>query len=149
MKIVVQRVSKALVKTESKIVGKIDDGLFVLVGVFEDDSEEDALYLADKLSKLRIMADNKGKMNLSVSNVNAKILVVSQFTLCADTTAGNRPSFVRAAAPDKAFVLYNLFVERLNKLGLVVETGSFGNYMQIENHLDGPVTIVLDSKDRK
>lgn len=149
MKLVIQRVTRALVKTESKTVGKIGKGLFVLVGVFRNDSEEDALYLADKLSKLRVMADDNGKMNLSVSDVKDGILVVSQFTLCADTTAGNRPSFIKAAQPDKALDLYNLFVERLNKLGLVIETGSFGNYMQIEAHLDGPVTIVLDSKDRK
>lgn len=149
MRVVIQRVSKALVKAQGEVVGKIGKGLFILVGVFKDDSEQDALYLADKLSKLRVMADDNGKMNLSVSDVKGGILVVSQFTLCADTTAGNRPSFIKAAAPDKALDLYNLFVERLNKLGLVIETGSFGNYMQIEAHLDGPVTVVLDSKDRK
>ncbi len=149
MKLVVQRVNKALVKTEGNVVGKIDKGLFVLMGVFKDDTEEDALYLADKLTKLRVMADDKGKMNLSVSGVAGKVLVVSQFTLCADTNAGNRPSFIKAANPDRAFSLYNLFIERLKKLGLPVETGSFGNYMQIEASLDGPVTIVFDSKNRK
>ncbi len=149
MKLVVQRVSKALVKTEGKIVGKIDEGLFVLVGVYKDDLEEDALFLADKLSKLRVMADDKGKMNLSVSDVSGKFLVVSQFTLCADTSFGNRPSFIKAADPKIASSLYNLLIERLRTLGLIVETGSFGSYMQIEAYLDGPVTIVLDSKDRK
>ncbi len=149
MKAVVQRVNKALVEVEGKVVGKIDKGFFLLLGVCHDDSQKDALFLAEKVSKLRVMADEKGKMNLSLSDVRGQILVVSQFTLCADMRSGNRPSFIKAADPNKALSLYSIFVDRLKEKGLMVETGSFGNYMQIEAFLDGPVTIVLDSKNRK
>lgn len=144
MKLVVQRVNKAEVKVGGKIVGQIDKGLFVLVGVREGDSEESAEHLAEKLSKLRIMADKEGKMNLSVSDVGGKILAVSQFTLFANTEKGNRPSFIEAAKPKKAEKIYNHFIEKLMGNGVEVETGEFGAYMDIDTQLDGPVTIIID-----
>lgn len=146
MRLVVQRVKEASVRSNGQVVGRIDKGLFILVGVDKEDTEKDALFLADKLFKLRVMADKEGKMNLSVADAGGKFLVVSQFTLCADTSAGNRPSFVKAADPEIALSLYNKFVERLRWLGAFVEVGSFGNYMEIRAVLDGPVTISMSSK---
>jgi len=143
----VQRVDKAEVRTEGKVVGRIDKGLFVLLGVSKGDKEEDALFLAEKLAKLRVMSDEKGKMNLAVKDVEGKVLVVSQFTLYADTKGGNRPSFIKAAEPELALKLYNLFIEKLKNLGIEVETGKFGSYMKISLKLDGPVTIILDSNE--
>jgi len=143
----VQRVDQAEVKTEGKVVGKIKKGLFVLLGVSKRDKEEDALFLAEKLAKLRVMSDGKGKMNLSIKDVNGKVLVVSQFTLYADTKGGNRPSFIKAAEPELALRLYNLFIEKLKNFGIEVETGKFGSYMKISLELDGPVTIILDSNE--
>jgi len=128
-----------------KVVGKIDKGLFVLVGVKQGDSKKQAEVLAEKLSKLRVMADEAGKMNLSVKDVEAKVLAVSQFTLCADTSRGNRPSFIKAAEPKLAQKIYEHFVHKLKDLGIKVETGSFGDYMQIRAELEGPVTILLES----
>lgn len=142
-----QRVDQAEVKTEGKVVGKIKKGLFVLLGVSKRDKEEDALFLAEKLAKLRVMSDGKGKMNLSIKDVNGKVLVVSQFTLYADTKGGNRPSFIKAAEPELALRLYNLFIEKLKNFGIEVETGKFGSYMKISLELDGPVTIILDSNE--
>ena len=146
MRVVVQRVRRASVEVKQEMVGKIEKGLFVLLGVEEADSQEDAEVLANKLSKLRIMADGKGKMNLSVGDVEGQILVVSQFTLHADTSAGNRPSFIKAANPKKAEKLYMYFIEYLKNLGVGVQTGKFGAYMNISVNLDGPVTIIIDSK---
>lgn len=146
MKIVVQRVNKANVEVKGKTVGKIGKGLFVLVGVGKGDQLEDAKLLADKLTKLRIMADSKGKMNFAVNDGNWKVLAVSQFTLYADTKKGNRPSFIQAADPRKAERVYEHFVESLVGMGIGVETGRFGEYMKITAELDGPVTIVLDSQ---
>lgn len=142
-----QRVDKAEVRTEGKVVGRIDKGLFVLLGVSKGDKEEDALFLAEKLAKLRVMSDEKGKMNLAVKDVEGKVLVVSQFTLYADTKGGNRPSFIKAAEPELALKLYNLFIEKLKNLGIEVETGKFGSYMKIGLEIDGPVTIILDSNE--
>jgi D-aminoacyl-tRNA deacylase len=144
MRLVVQRVEKAKVTKadNGSIVGKIDKGLFVLVGVKKGDTENDAEILAQKLSKLRVMSDKAGKMNLSVSDVGGKMLVVSQFTLHADTKDGNRPSFINAEEPKRAKELYEFFVAKLKENGLTVETGSFGDYMKIETVLDGPVTII-------
>lgn len=147
MRLVVQRVNRARVEVNGKIVGKIGKGLFILAGVKEGDTEKDAEDLARKLAKLRIMADEKGKMNLSVIEVGAEVLVVSQFTLYADTTRGNRPSFIKAAEPKLAEEIYSHFVAKLKELGIKVETGSFGDYMQISLELDGPVTIWLDKED--
>ena len=142
-----QRVDQAEVKNERKIVGKIKRGLFVLLGVSKGDKEEDALFLAEKLAKLRVMSDEKGKINLAVKDVEGEVLVVSQFTLYADTKGGNRPSFIKAAEPELALRLYNLFIEKLKNLGIEVETGKFGSYMKISLKLDGPVTIILDSNE--
>ncbi len=146
MKLVIQRVNKASVRVDKKIIGQIDKGLFVLVGVTRGDSEKNAEVLAEKLSKLRIMSDENDKMNLSVIDVNASILAVSQFTLFANTSKGNRPSFIKAAEPKLAKKIYDHFVAKLKDLGIKVETGEFGAYMKIDVELDGPVTIGLSSE---
>lgn len=144
MRLVVQRVKKAKVTRvlDKKVVGQIGVGLFVLVGFKKGDSQKDIDLLAVKLSKLRVMSDESDKMNLSVTDVKGKILLVSQFTLHADTSGGNRPSFINAEDPEKARKLYELFIEKLKNLGIPVETGSFGDHMHIEALLDGPVTIL-------
>jgi D-tyrosyl-tRNA(Tyr) deacylase len=144
MRLVIQRVSEASVSIDGKVIGKIRKGLFVLVGVGKEDNEKKAEELAEKLSKLRVMADKNGKMNLSVNDVGAKILAVSQFTLYGNTRKGNRPSFVNAAEPGKAEKIYNHFIEKLKEKGIEVETGSFGDYMTINTKLDGPVTIIME-----
>ena len=145
MRLVVQRVKQAKVEVSGKIVGEIGPGLFVLVGVKKGDSLDNAETLAVKLSKLRIMVDENDKMNLSVGDVEASFLVVSQFTLHANTKDGNRPSFIDAAAPDEAKKIYNHFVKKLKEKNLKVETGSFGDYMIITAELDGPVTIIIEN----
>lgn len=146
MKLVIQRVKKAKVTRvkDGNVVGEIGQGLLVLFGVKKGDNEKQAEVFAEKLVKLRVMSDDKDKMNLSVRDINAKILVVSQFTLYADTTGGNRPSFVNAENPEKARKLYEFFIEKLKSLGVEVATGSFGDYMKIETELDGPVTILYE-----
>lgn len=149
MRLVIQRVSSASVTVSGKNVGEINNGLFVLFGAGVNDCDEDAEVLAEKLSKLRIMADKNGKMNLSVLDTGASVLVVSQFTLYADTKGGNRPSFIKAKDPDEAEKLYRLFVNILLSKGIYVQTGQFGEYMKINSYLDGPVTIIIDSKDVK
>jgi D-tyrosyl-tRNA(Tyr) deacylase len=147
VKLVVQRVKNASVKVieTGKIAGKIGKGLFVLVGVGKGDSTDKAKVLAEKLVKLRVMADEQDKMNLSVGDVGGEMLIVSQFTLYADTSGGNRPSFINAALPEEAEQIYNYFVKKLKELGAKVQTGSFGDYMEISCVLDGPVTIILDT----
>jgi D-tyrosyl-tRNA(Tyr) deacylase len=144
MKLVVQRVEKAKVLrvSDGKTVGEIGKGLFVLVGVRKGDSEKEAELLAAKLAKLRVMPDAEDKMNLSVGDLKGSILVVSQFTLHADTSGGNRPSFINAEEPRRAKELYEFFISKLKENGVKVETGSFGDYMKIETVLDGPVTII-------
>ncbi|OGM15987.1 D-tyrosyl-tRNA(Tyr) deacylase [Candidatus Woesebacteria bacterium RBG_16_42_24] len=142
MRLVVQRVTQASVKVKKQVVGQIGKGLFILVGIKKGDSLKDAETLAAKLSKLRVMADKEGKMNLSIVEVGAEVLVVSQFTLYADTSGGNRPSFINAALPDEARKIYEHFVAELRRLGVKLQTGSFGDYMEIEAKLDGPVTIL-------
>ena len=144
MKLVTQRVNRATVSVNKKIVGEINKGLFVLVGVSEGDKRESAYAFAEKLSKMRIMADENDKMNLSIKDVGGSILAVSQFTLFADTNKGNRPSFIKAAEPKKAREIYDHFVESLRRFGIKTETGSFGEYMHIDVELDGPVTILLE-----
>ena len=145
MRLVVQRVKEASVKKvgDGEIVGKVGKGYFVLVGVKKGDSLEEAGVLAGKLLKLRVMADSNDKMNLSIKDAGGEILVVSQFTLHADTKDGNRPSFINAEEPARAKELYELFIVKLKEKGVKVETGSFGDYMQIEATLDGPVTILF------
>lgn len=146
MKLVIQRVTEAQVKNldTNNIVGKIGKGLFVLVGVGQEDSKIDAENLAEKLIKLRIMSDKEDKMNLSVKDVGGEILVVSQFTLYADTSAGNRPSFIKAAKPELGREIYEHFISKLKESGLNIQTGNFGAYMQIITVLDGPVTILYE-----
>jgi D-tyrosyl-tRNA(Tyr) deacylase len=147
MRLVIQRVKKAAVKKieTGEIVGQIGHGLFVLVGVKKGDELKDAEILAAKLVKLRIMADKEGKMNLSIADISGEILVVSQFTLIAETKGQNRPSFIEAALPDEAKKIYEFFVEKIREKGIKIETGSFGDYMEIETILDGPVTILLEA----
>jgi len=150
MRLVVQRIKEGSVKVVNteKIVGSIETGLLVLVGVGKGDSNKDAEVLAEKLSKLRIISDNQGKMNLSLLDAQESVLAVSQFTLYADTSAGNRPSFIKAAEPKLARSIYNHFILKLKEKGLNVETGSFGEYMEIFTKLDGPVTIILESSSQ-
>jgi D-tyrosyl-tRNA(Tyr) deacylase len=144
MRLVIQRVKRAKVTRveDKKVVGEIGLGLFVLVGFKKGDSQKDVDLLAVKLSKLRVMSDKEDKMNLSVTDVGGKILLVSQFTLHADTSGGNRPSFINAEDPQKARMLYEYFIKKLKSLEILVETGSFGDHMEIDCLLDGPVTII-------
>jgi len=144
MRVVVQRVSKAAVTVADEVAGSIGRGLVVLVGVANDDGEEEARFLANKVANLRVFADQEGKSNLSVLDVAGEVLVVSQFTLYGDASKGRRPSFVKAAAPEIAQPLIESFVSFLKMEGLHVETGVFGAMMMVEIHNDGPVTIILE-----
>jgi D-tyrosyl-tRNA(Tyr) deacylase len=147
MRIVIQRVSEAAVKIEGNIVGEIQKGLLVLLGIEHDDTEKDADYLLQKLINLRIFSDSDGKMNVSVQDVNGGILVVSQFTLHAATKKGNRPSYIRAARPEQAIPLYEYFLASLqNQFSGKIQTGQFGADMKVALENDGPVTIIMDSK---
>jgi D-tyrosyl-tRNA(Tyr) deacylase len=147
MRVVIQRVSEAAVKIEGSIVGQIEQGLLVLLGIEHEDTERDALYLIQKLINLRIFSDADGKMNLSVQEVNGGILVVSQFTLHAATKKGNRPSYIRAARPEQAIPLYEYFLSSLqNQFTGKIQTGQFGADMKVGLVNDGPVTIIMDSK---
>ena len=146
MRAVIQRVARAQVTVDDKTVGSTGQGLLVLLGVEKQDQDSDAVYLADKTAGLRIFQDDEDKMNLSVSDVQGEILVVSQFTLCGDTRKGRRPSFINAADPEEGNRLYEKFVDLLNQKGLVVATGQFQANMQVELINDGPVTILLDSR---
>lgn len=149
MRIVLQRVKSASVSIEGTVVGEIEQGFLLLVGVGPDDTRDDASYLARKIAGMRIFSDENGKMNLSINQVGGKILSVSQFTLFADTKKGNRPSFTGAASPEAANKLYEEFNEILRtEYGLIVETGEFGADMQISLVNDGPVTIILDTKNQ-
>jgi D-tyrosyl-tRNA(Tyr) deacylase len=145
MKMIVQRVASADVLVDGESVGSIKKGYFVLLGVKEGDSIDDANVLTEKLSKLRVMADENDKMNVDLGNSGGEVLVVSQFTLFADTKKGNRPAFTKAARPELAEKLYKAFVENLKDKGLTVETGEFGAMMDIKIELDGPVTIIIES----
>jgi D-tyrosyl-tRNA(Tyr) deacylase len=149
MKALVQRVSKASVRVNDRVVGKIGPGLVVFLGVAQGDSKEDAIYLANKVVNLRIFADESSKFSLSALDTRGDILIVSQFTLLADTRKGRRPDFTAAAPPDLAKELYESFVEQVRATGLRVETGLFQEHMLVEIHNDGPVTIPLESKVRK
>lgn len=145
MRSVVQRVTCAKVCVEGKTAGEIGQGLLVLLGVEEGDTDKDALYMADKISKLRIFEDENGKMNLSLTDVGGAALVVSQFTLLGDARGQNRPGFTRAAAPDMADRLYQAVCRRIRENGLPVETGVFQTHMEVSLVNSGPVTILLDS----
>lgn len=145
MRAVVQRVDKAKVTVDGKIVGEISRGLMVLVGVVEGDTEKDVQYLADKVTGLRIFEDEAEKMNLSVKDIGGEILSVSQFTLYGDCRKGKRPSFDKAAKPETAIILYEKFNELCRQQNIKVETGVFGAHMLVELANNGPVTILLDS----
>ncbi len=145
MKIVIQRVSEASVKVDGKIVGEIAKGVMLLVGVDENDEKTDADWLVQKVLNLRIFGDEEGKLNLSVKDISGEILCISQFTLIADYKKGNRPSFIKAAKPDKAIPLFDYFKEEMAKSGLKTESGIFGADMKVSLINDGPVTIVMDS----
>ena len=149
MRIVLQRVKSASVALEGSVVGEINQGFLLLVGVEPDDTRDDASYLARKIAGMRIFSDENGKMNLAIDQVGGKILSVSQFTLFADTKKGNRPSFTGAASSEAANKLYEEFNEILRtEYGLIVETGEFGADMQVSLVNDGPVTILLDTKNQ-
>ena len=144
MKIVIQRVQNAEVKVENETVGKINKGFLVLLGVTHGDTKENADYLVKKLCKLRVFRDENDKMNLSLKDVNGELLIVSQFTLYADCTQGNRPSFINAAGPEEANELYEYFCEECKKNGIKVEKGIFGADMKVSLLNDGPVTIIIE-----
>ena len=150
MKVVLQRVTSASVIVEDKIVGEIQKGIVVLVGIEDADSQEDIDWLVGKITQLRIFGDENGVMNLSVEEVNGDVLVVSQFTLHAATKKGNRPSYIKAARPEVAIPMYEKFVSSLEiKLGKKVATGIFGADMKVALLNDGPVTIIIDSKKKE
>ena len=146
MKAVIQRVTSASVHVEGKIVGQIESGLLVLLGVAKGDGETDGRYLVEKIRTLRIFSDEQGKMNRSLVDTQGSVLLVSQFTLLGRTANGRRPSFDEAAASDEARQLYEQVVTELRALGILVETGIFAAHMQVELLNDGPVTFVLDSR---
>ena len=148
MRVVLQRVSHASVTVEEKVIGKIQRGFLLLVGVTHDDAKEDMEYLVRKIVQMRIFEDEEGKLNRSIQDIGGEILSVSQFTLYADTKKGNRPSFSKAAPGDVAFEMFDQFNGLLRETGIPVETGQFGADMKVELLNDGPVTILLDSKTR-
>lgn len=150
MRIVIQRTKKASVSVEGNLLSAIETGMMVLVGIEEEDNNEDIDYLVKKICNMRIFDDENGVMNLSVKDVDGDILAISQFTLHARTKKGNRPSYISAAKPDISIPLYEKFVFELSKeLGKEVKTGKFGADMQVELINDGPVTIIMDSKAKK
>ena len=148
MKAVIQRVSEASVKVDGEIVGKISDGLLLLIGIDEEDEKTDVDWLVQKILNLRIFGDEDGKLNLSVLDISGEILCISQFTLIADYKKGNRPSFIKAAKPDKAIPLFEYFKIEIAKSNLKIESGIFGADMKVSLLNNGPVTIVMDSKNK-
>ena len=148
MRVILQRVSHASVTVEEKVIGKIQRGFLLLVGVTHDDAMEDMEYLVRKIVQMRIFEDEEGKLNRSIQDIGGEILSVSQFTLYADTKKGNRPSFSKAAPGDVALEMFDQFNALLRETGISVETGQFGADMKVELLNDGPVTILLDSKNR-
>lgn len=150
MRVILQRVSEALVSIDGLIKGQIEIGLLLLLGIEENDSKEDVEWLIQKINSMRIFNDTEGKMNCSIQDVKGGYLVVSQFTLFASTKKGNRPSFIKAARPEKAIPLYEEFIEQLKyKSNLNVQSGEFGTDMKVSLLNDGPVTILIDSKNRE
>ncbi|MGP4071416.1 D-aminoacyl-tRNA deacylase [Piscibacillus sp. B03] len=147
MRAVIQRVTEGSVTVNGTTTGQIDNGLVVLLGVTHEDTEKDLKFMADKVSNLRIFEDEQGKMNLSVKDIGGKVLSVSQFTLYGDCRKGRRPNFMQAAKPDFASDMYVQFNELIREQGLEVETGVFQEYMQVSIMNDGPVTLILDSKE--
>jgi D-tyrosyl-tRNA(Tyr) deacylase len=149
MKAVIQRVSQAEVIVDANIVGKISGGLVLLIGIDEEDEKSDADWLVQKILKLRVFGDAEGKLNLSVSDISGEILCISQFTLITDYKKGNRPSFIKAAKPEKAIPLFDYFKTEIAKSNLKTESGIFGADMKVSLLNDGPVTIVMDSKTKQ
>lgn len=150
MRVVIQRVSEASVKVDNQITGSINKGLLILVGIEEADTQEDIVWLCSKIVNLRIFPDAEGVMNISAKDCNAEILVISQFTLHASTKKGNRPSYIKAAKPGISIPLYNQFLTQLElDLGKKVQSGIFGADMKVELINDGPVTIIMDSKNKE
>ena len=147
MKAVVQRVRQSSVSIDGKTVGEIQCGLMVLLGVTDVDTEQECDYLADKIAGLRIFEDDAGKMNRSLLDIQVEMLIVSQFTLCADCRKGRRPSFIRAAKPETAIPLYNRFIAQIQARGIRTATGEFGADMLVSIENDGPVTIPLDTEE--
>lgn len=148
MKVVIQRVKEANVKVEGNVVGEISEGLMLLIGIDENDENDDADWLVKKIVDLRIFSDEDGKMNLSVKDISGEILCISQFTLLSDYKKGNRPSYIKAAKPDKAIPMFEYFKKEIKKSGLKIESGIFGADMKVSLLNDGPVTLVLDSKTK-
>ena len=150
MRLVIQRVSEASVTVDGTVTGRIGTGLMILCGIEHDDTAEDIVWLVPKVTQMRIFSDAEGKMNLSVKDIAGGLLVVSQFTLHASTKKGNRPSYIRAAKPDIAIPLYEKFVQRLQQLiGKKIQTGIFGAMMQVHLVNDGPVTILMDTRNKE
>lgn len=150
MRIVIQKVKKASVKVSEEIISEIKQGLLILVGIENNDTDEDIDYLVKKSTQLRIFDDENGVMNLSVKDVNGEVIIVSQFTLQASTKKGNRPSYIRAAKPDFSIPMYEKFVKAMEtSLGKKVGTGKFGAMMEVSLINDGPVTIIIDSKQKE
>ena len=147
MRALLQRVSHAKVEVKGEVIGEVERGLLIFLGVTEGDSEDEVQFLAKKVSKLRIFSDDAGKMNLSLTDVGGSALVVSQFTLYGDARRGNRPSYIKAARPEQADGLYGRFVQVLGELGLETATGEFGADMQVSLLNDGPVTLWLDTAE--
>lgn len=148
MRVVIQRVSEASVKVDNQIVGEIGKGLMLLIGVDESDENSDADWLVKKILDVRVFSDEDGKMNHSVKDINGEILCISQFTLISDYKKGNRPSYIKAARPDKAIPLFEYFKDEMKKSGLKTESGIFGADMKVSLINDGPVTLVFDSKTK-
>ena len=144
---VIQRCSRGQVMVSEKVVGEIDNGLVILLGVQKGDTEKDANFLVNKISGLRIFSDENDKMNLSIKDVNGSALVISQFTLCGDTKKGRRPSFIQAATSEDGDRLYEYFMSEMKKSGVPIESGEFGAMMDVALVNNGPVTFVLNSKD--
>ena len=150
MKVVIQRVSQARVKVSDKIISEIKLGFLILLGVEKSDSKQDIDWLVNKISNLRVFSDNELKMNLSIKDIKGEIIVVSQFTLHAKTKKGNRPSYIKAANPEQAEPLYKEFISQLkNESAVSVQSGVFGANMQVDIVNDGPVTIIMDSKNKE
>ena len=149
MRVVIQRVTEAAVSINEEISGKINKGLLILVGIGQDDHTEDIKWLTQKITNLRIFSDDEGKMNLSILDIKGEILLVSQFTLYASTKKGNRPSFIQSAPPTIAIPLYEQFIQSLKETGIAIQTGQFGADMKVSLTNDGPVTIIIDSKNKE
>ena len=148
MRVVIQRVSEASVKVDNQIVGEIGKGLMLLIGVDESDENSDADWLVKKILDVRVFSDDEGKMNHTVKDINGEILCISQFTLISDYKKGNRPSYIKAARPEKAIPLFEYFKDEMKKSGLKTESGIFGADMKVSLINDGPVTLVFDSKTK-